>query len=61
MRAIGELTSLPSDFLTTPWGWVASMFFGAGLLFGPLVGAAVWLYLRDFLQDGLGLGAAVPL
>jgi branched-chain amino acid transport system permease protein len=34
---------------------------GLGTLFGPLVGAAVWLYLRDFLQDGLGLGAAWKL
>ncbi len=34
---------------------------GTGTLFGPLVGAAVWLYLRDFLQDGLGLGAAWKL
>ena len=25
---------------------------GAGTLFGPLVGAAVWLYLSDFLQNG---------
>ena len=25
---------------------------GVGTLFGPLVGAAVWLYLRDFLQVG---------
>ena len=24
---------------------------GAGTLFGPLVGAAVWLYLSDFLAD----------
>jgi hypothetical protein len=31
--AIGELTSLPTDFLTTPWGGIASLFFGAGLLF----------------------------
>ncbi len=30
---------------------------GAGTLFGPLVGAAIWLYLRDFLQGTLGLGA----
>jgi branched-chain amino acid transport system permease protein len=30
-------------------------------LFGPLVGAAVWLYLRDFLQGGLGLGASWKL
>ena len=31
---------------------------GLATLFGPLVGAAVWLYLRDFLQAGLGLGAS---
>jgi branched-chain amino acid transport system permease protein len=31
---------------------------GTGTLFGPLVGAAVWLYLRDFLQGPAGLGAA---
>jgi branched-chain amino acid transport system permease protein len=30
---------------------------GTGTLFGPLVGAAVWLYLRDFLQGPVGLGA----
>ncbi len=30
---------------------------GRGTLFGPLVGAAVWLFLRDFLQAALGLGA----
>jgi branched-chain amino acid transport system permease protein len=30
---------------------------GAGTLYGPLVGAAVWLYLRDFLQESAGLGA----
>src|SRR6516162_4984711 len=34
---------------------------GAGTLFGPLVGAAVWLSLRDFLQAGLGLGATWKL
>ena len=34
---------------------------GAGTLFGPLVGAVVWLYLRDFLQGTLGLGAAWKL
>jgi hypothetical protein len=33
VRAVDELWSLPYDFLTTPWGWAASMFFGAGLLF----------------------------
>ena len=27
---------------------------GAGTLFGPLVGAAVWLFLRDFLQGAVG-------
>ena len=31
---------------------------GAGTLFGPLFGAAVWLYLRDFLQGPAGLGSA---
>ncbi|MGH6974437.1 MAG: branched-chain amino acid ABC transporter permease, partial [Stellaceae bacterium] len=34
---------------------------GAGTLFGPLVGAAVWLSLRDFLQQSLNLGAAWKL
>ncbi|GAN77203.1 branched-chain amino acid ABC transporter ATP-binding protein/permease [Acidisphaera rubrifaciens] len=34
---------------------------GAGTLFGPLFGAAVWLYLRDFLQGPVGLGAAWQL
>jgi branched-chain amino acid transport system permease protein len=34
---------------------------GAGTLFGPLVGAAVWLYLRDFLQAAVGLGATWKL
>ena len=31
---------------------------GTGTLFGPLFGAAVWLYLRDFLQGPAGLGGA---
>ena len=31
---------------------------GSAALFGPLLGAAVWLSLRDFLQAGLGLGGA---
>ncbi|HEX3348772.1 MAG TPA: branched-chain amino acid ABC transporter ATP-binding protein/permease [Acetobacteraceae bacterium] len=31
---------------------------GAGTLFGPLAGAAVWLYLRDFLQGPMQLGSA---
>jgi branched-chain amino acid transport system permease protein len=34
---------------------------GAGTLFGPLLGAAVWLYLSDFLQTTLNLGAAWKL
>ena len=34
---------------------------GSATLFGPLLGAAVWLYLRDFLQAGVGLGAAWKL
>jgi branched-chain amino acid transport system permease protein len=34
---------------------------GRATLFGPLVGAAVWLLLQDFLQATLGLGAAWKL
>jgi branched-chain amino acid transport system permease protein len=34
---------------------------GAGTLFGPLLGAAVWLFLQDFLQAALGLGAVWKL
>jgi len=34
---------------------------GIGTLFGPLVGATVWLFLRDFLQGALGLGSAWKL
>ncbi len=34
---------------------------GLGTLIGPLVGAAVWLYLRDFLQGSLGMGASWKL
>jgi branched-chain amino acid transport system permease protein len=34
---------------------------GAGTLFGPLVGATVWLYLSDFLQTALHLGATWKL
>jgi branched-chain amino acid transport system ATP-binding protein/branched-chain amino acid transport system permease protein len=34
---------------------------GTGTLFGPLIGAAVWLYLSDFLQTTLHLGAAWKL
>jgi branched-chain amino acid transport system permease protein len=34
---------------------------GAGTLFGPLVGAALWLYLSDFLQNALHLGSTWKL
>jgi branched-chain amino acid transport system permease protein len=34
---------------------------GVGTLFGPLVGATVWLFLRDFLQGALDLGSAWKL
>jgi branched-chain amino acid transport system permease protein len=34
---------------------------GSASLFGPLLGALVWLHLRDFLQADLGLGAAWKL
>jgi len=34
---------------------------GTGTLFGPLLGAAIWLFLQDFLQAALGLGAAWKL
>jgi branched-chain amino acid transport system permease protein len=34
---------------------------GAGTLLGPLVGGALWLYLRNELQSALSLGAAWKL
>jgi branched-chain amino acid transport system permease protein len=34
---------------------------GRGTLFGPLAGAAVWLFLQDFLQSTLNLGATWKL
>ena len=34
---------------------------GAGTLFGPLVGATIWLYLSDFFQTTLNLGATWKL
>ena len=34
---------------------------GAGTLFGPLVGATVWLYFSDFFQNTLHLGATWKL
>jgi branched-chain amino acid transport system permease protein len=38
-----------------------TMIGGRGTLLGPLVGAGVWLFLQDFLQATLGLGAAWKL
>src|SRR5262245_17729953 len=34
---------------------------GIGTLFGPLLGATVWLFLRDFLQGAAGLGSTWKL
>ena len=34
---------------------------GAGTLFGPLVGATIWLYLSDFFQNTLHLGSTWKL
>ena len=34
---------------------------GTGTLFGPLIGAAVWLFLSDFFQNTLHLGATWKL
>ena len=34
---------------------------GAGTLFGPLLGATVWLYLSDFFQNTLHFGASWKL
>jgi branched-chain amino acid transport system permease protein len=34
---------------------------GRGTLFGPALGAAVWLFLQDFLQSTLNLGASWKL
>ncbi|MDE2360382.1 MAG: branched-chain amino acid ABC transporter ATP-binding protein/permease [Betaproteobacteria bacterium] len=34
---------------------------GRGTLFGPLLGATIWLYLQDYLQGSLGLGASWKL
>jgi branched-chain amino acid transport system permease protein len=34
---------------------------GAGTLFGPLIGATVWLYLSDFFQNVLHLGSTWKL
>ncbi len=34
---------------------------GAGTLFGPLIGAAIWLYLSDFFQNTMHLGSTWKL
>ncbi|MHB8494869.1 MAG: branched-chain amino acid ABC transporter ATP-binding protein/permease [Casimicrobiaceae bacterium] len=34
---------------------------GRGTLFGPLLGASIWLFLQDYLQQTVGLGAAWKL
>src|SRR5262249_6826523 len=34
---------------------------GTGTLFGPLLGASLWLFLQDFLQSALHLGATWKL
>src|SRR4029079_6385105 len=34
---------------------------GVGTLIGPLLGATIWLFLRDFLQGALGLGSSWKL
>ena len=53
----------PDAFTFETSGQVIMMTVIGGLetLVGPLVGAAVWLYLRDFLQGELGLGASWKL
>ncbi len=53
----------PDAFTFDTSGQIIMMTVIGGLetLFGPLVGATVWLYLRDFLQGGLGLGASWKL
>jgi branched-chain amino acid transport system permease protein len=45
------------DFDTSGQLVIQTAIGGSGTLFGPMVGAAVWLFLRDFLQSAFGLGA----
>src|SRR5215467_7215897 len=55
---------MPPDAFTFDTSWQLVMqtaIGGRGTLFGPLVGAAVWLFLQDFLQSAVGLGAAWKL
>ena len=49
----------PDAFMFETSGQVVMMtaIGGAGTLFGPLVGATVWLFLADFFQNTLHLGA----
>src|SRR4051794_5964563 len=53
----------PDAFMFDPSGQLVmqTAIGGAGTLFGPLVGAAVWLYLSDFFQTTLHLGATWKL
>jgi len=55
------ITALETADIALALGTGAELVAGAGTLFGPLVGAAVWLYLSDFLQTTLHLGAAWKL
>jgi branched-chain amino acid transport system permease protein len=49
------------DFETSGQLVIQTAIGGAGTLFGPLVGATVWLYLSDFFQTTLHLGATWKL
>jgi branched-chain amino acid transport system permease protein len=49
------------DFDTSGQLVIQTAIGGSGTLFGPMVGAAVWLFLRDFLQSAFGLGATWKL
>src|SRR5262249_48649713 len=53
----------PDAFMFDPSGQLVmqTAIGGTGTLFGPLLGATVWLYLSDFLQTTLNLGATWKL
>src|ERR1700722_6610433 len=53
----------PDAFMFDPSGQLVmqTAIGGAGTLFGPLIGAALWLFLQDFLQSAFDLGAAWKL
>ncbi len=53
-RTDAKIPDLPSH----PQSCGSPVIGGSGTLFGPLFGAAVWLYLRDLLQGPMGLGSA---